>query len=52
MKKRVIKLTENDLHKLVKNIVKEVIEDDEKYDSILNNYEPFGDDEGDNENEE
>lgn len=52
MKKRVIKLTENDLHKLVKNIVKEVIEDDEKYDSILNNYEPFGDEEDNDDNEE
>lgn len=52
MKKRVIKLTENDLHKLVKNIVKEVIEDDEQYDTVLNNYEPFGDEEYNDNNEE
>lgn len=50
--KRIISLTESDINRIVQKVVREVIEDDEKYDSILNNYEPFGDDEGDNENEE
>lgn len=49
--KRIISLTESDINRIVQKVVREVIEDDEKYDSILNNYEPFGDDEGDNENE-
>lgn len=50
--KRIISLTESDINRIVQKVVREVIEDDEKYDSILNNYEPFGDDEGDNEKEE
>ncbi len=50
--KHIISLTESDINRIVQKVVREVIEDDEKYDSILNNYEPFGDDEGDNENEE
>lgn len=45
MKKRVIKLNENDLHKIVKNVVKEIIENDEEFDDVLNNYEPFDDEE-------
>ena len=45
MKKRVIKLNENDLHKIVKNVVKEIIENDEDFDDVLNNYEPFDDEE-------
>lgn len=49
MTKRIVKLTEDDLQNLVKNVVKEVIENDENFDDVLNNYEPFGDD---NENEE
>lgn len=49
MTKRIVKLTEDDLQRLVKNVVEEVIENDEKFDDVLNNYEPFGDD--DNEEE-
>lgn len=52
MKKRVIKLNENDLHKIVKNVVKEIIENDEEFDDVLNNYEPFVNDEDENGNEE
>ncbi len=44
MTKRIVKLTEDDLQSLVKNEVKEVIENDENFDDVLNNYEPFGDD--------
>ncbi len=47
--KHIISLTESDINRIVQKVVREVIEDDEKYDSILNNYEPFGDDEDDNE---
>ena len=50
MAKRIVKLTEDDLQSLVKNVVKEVIEDDEKFDDVLNNYEPFGEDDDDEEN--
>lgn len=50
MTKRIIKLTEDDLQNLVKNVVKEVIEGDEKFDDVLNNYEPFGEDDDDEEN--
>lgn len=49
MTKRIVRLSENKLQRLVKNVVKEVIENDENFDDVLNNYEPFGDD---NENEE
>jgi len=52
MTKRIVKLTENDLQNLVKNVVKEVIENDENFDDVLNNYEPFGNDEYENGNEE
>lgn len=52
MTKRIVKLTENDLQRLVKNVVKEVIENDENFDDVLNNYDPFGDDKEDDENEE
>lgn len=53
MTKRTIRLSENKLQRLVKNVVKEVIEDDEKFDDVLNNYEPFGeDDDEENVNEE
>lgn len=51
MVKRIVKLTEDDLQSLVKNVVKEVIENEENFDDVLNNYEPFGD-EDDNEKEE
>lgn len=44
MTKRIVKLTEDDLQRLVKNVVEEVIENDEKFDDVLNNYEPFGED--------
>lgn len=52
MSKRIIKLTEDDLQSLVKNVVKEVIENNENFDDVLNNYEPFGNDEDENGNEE
>ncbi len=52
MTKRIVKLTEDDLQSLVKNVVKEVIENDENFDDVLNNYEPFGNDEDENGNEE
>jgi len=50
MTKRIVRLSENKLQRLVKNVVKEVIEDDEKFDDVLNNYEPFGEDDDDEEN--
>lgn len=50
--KHIISLTESDINRIVQKVVREVIEDDEKYDSILNNYEPFGDDEDNDDNEE
>lgn len=51
MAKKIIKLTENDLQTVVKNVVKGIFENDISFDDVLNNYEPFGGDEDDNENE-
>lgn len=47
--KHIVRLTESDIRSLVKNVIHEIIEDGEKYDEIFNNYEPFEDDEEENE---